>query len=222
MDAGTLDLDPGDVIGFSRVAVDRTVCRYILFADGSSVPELSLPQAFVDESARRLPHLGQEIRASHLPLALLQQLRSLLRRQDANIRNVRSRVDTLVEENASLSGSLLAAGLDDEVDGEHVSIRLLESLATLRQENDTLRAAVEDRPFRDTVDKAAVAALQATVARLVGAVWSLVPMSTELAVHQDPIVRKCYTTNLSVASMVQELCEGALASCDELLPGTAA
>ena len=206
--------DPEAVVGFSCVRDEEENCvrRYILFNDGAVVRQDELTEFFIDDACRFCPHLDREIRANNLPEILLHRLRLILNHQDLNIKHLRQRTDELVEENMRLQNVIMDARLSRE--GKPVHKAILKVMDQLRKENEAL---MPDSPFRESIDMTTVATLEAVILRLRAKANILAPMSANLASHQDPAVRECYQTNLSIVSIFQEELETALEACTHLL-----
>jgi hypothetical protein len=125
---------------------------------------------------------------------------------------LRQRTDELVEENMRLQNVIMDARLSR--DGKPVHKAILKVMDQLRKENEAL---MPDSPFRESIDMTTVATLEAVILRLRAKANILAPMSANLASHQDPAVRECYQTNLSIVSIFQEELETALEACTHLL-----
>jgi hypothetical protein len=197
---------PSDAIGFSIVQGSEGPKRFILFFDGTSVPEETLSPDFLDIVGEHLPFVDKERRNSFLPMALLMQLRTKLDWQDREIERLKKEET----ENQELRRILLEYGLDRNRKAQE------EAIIT---ENAELQSKLQKESFRDQIDIASVASLQASIIRMTGAIWAFAPVSTALARHTDPHVRDGYESNLSLLTMMQELCETALQTCQHLLDG---
>lgn len=206
--------DPEDVVGFSCVRDPDQNCvrRYILFNDGTAVKQDELTEFFIEDACRFCPHLDREIRANNLPEILLHRLRLILNHQDLNIKYLRQRADELLDENMHLQNVIVDARLTQ--DGKPAHQAVLRVMDQLRKENEALQP---DSPFRESIDMTTVATLEAVILRLRAKANILAPMSANLASHQDPAVRECYQTNLSIVSIFQEELETALEACTHLL-----
>lgn len=206
-------MDPADAIGFSLIkSSEGIVRRYVLFNNSAMVPEEDIPPVHMDAIIQYIPFLDQERRSSHLPTAMLMQLRTCVERQEVEIARLKADMEG---ENRLLRETVLINGL--EIDEDATSTAILKENLTLREETRKLNRLLDVLPFRDQVDKAKVAALQANITRMSGAIWSFAPIGRQLNSHTDPNVRESYKTNLSLLTMLQENCESALQNCQHLL-----
>ena len=204
---------PEDAIGFSVMRMPHEdIRRYVVFSDMNMIPEEDISPILLDAICQRVPFLDKERRASHLPTALLMQLRTCLEKQDQEISNLQK--DTHME-NISLRKAVFEKALENNE--EKVTNAILAENIELRETIHQLQGQIDVSPFRDHLDKSMVASLQANVLRMSGAIWSFAPVGQQLGDHNDPHVRKCYETNLSLLTMLQENCESALQNCQDLL-----
>lgn len=204
-----------DVVGFARVQnEERDVVRYLVLRDFSMVAETEIPAEVLTLMMQALPLLDKEQRSTHLQTAFLLQLRTMLDKQSMDLQALRQEIIEQDIENVKLRAMIFKHGI--EVDDASTSAILVRENEQLRAEKrDWQRAQVES--FRETLDVAAVATVQATLIKLSRAIWSFAPLSKGLASHNDSKVRESYSTNLSLLTMMQELAETALQTCDDLI-----
>jgi len=206
-------MDPDQAVGFSLLtSPEGDIRRYVVFSDFNMVPEEDIPPMLLESMSQRLPLLDKERRASHLPMALLLQLRSCLEKQNVEIDRLKNEEHM---ENDRLRRLVLQYALEN--DEEKIKHALIEENLILRDKNRLLKQQMDVFSFRDQLDKTKVAALQAIILRMMGAIWSFAPVGKELSAHNDPYVRECYETNLSLLTMMQENCKCALKNCQDLL-----
>ena len=200
-------MDPEAAVGYALIrGLDGEVRRHIIFSDMQMVPEDSIEPVVLEYICQHIPFLDTERRASHLPTALLMQLRTCLEKQEDEIAIVHRELEA---ENTRLRTVVLSRALErDPTDGTEQAIVA---------ENAEMRRSLRAERFRDRLDKAEVAALKACLLRMTGAIWSFAPVGQQLSQHNDPHVRRCYETNLSLLTMMQETCESALKNCEDLI-----
>jgi hypothetical protein len=202
-----------DAVGFAvlRERAGDDARRYIVFPGGRMEAEWDMSQEALDAVGERLPFVDAERRASLFPTALAMQLRTCVEKQELEIAHLRSGVH---EENKILRAAVLRDKLDTDDHG--TTAALIDENLALRARLRALQEEQNDEPFRDRLDRERVAAIQGSLLRMTGAIWSFAPVAQQLGEHNDPHVRKAYETNLSLMTMMQENCEAALQNCVDL------